>query len=436
MNQQTTDFILTHRHDDVRRLAFLADRFPEVDMPVALRQIDGWQSVGRKIPSWTQVEGLLFPPHLNIEQASGEQTAAYKARLIGRLLRGMEQGRTGGSGFSDDSGVSAPKGNGCKTSLMDLTGGMGIDFAFMAPVVDEAVYVERDAALCRLARHNFPLLGLPEAVIVEGDGVEALHREAHCTFCFIDPARRDRHGARTYAIEDCLPNVITLVDELLEKAVYTLVKLSPMLDVSQAVRQLRHVVEVHVVSVRNECKELLLLLSRHDTRPTEVHCVNDDEVFTAPFGAGVPPAAPSCCQAEAVPAAVVDPLHPPFVLFEPNASIMKAGCFDALQHRFGLQKLAPNSHLFVAPAAHEGFPGRQFAVDAVTTMNKKQLRQALKGIDKANVTVRNFPLTVDRLRQKTGLTDGGDTYIFATTDARRRHLLFIGRRIAGHPARS
>ena len=457
MNEATLTFIRAHAADDVRQLAL---RYSgrrddgDVDIPFALDQISGRQTARRKLPSWAATVDLCYPPHLSMEQCSSEPAARYKAELVDRLL-----GTEG------------------RATLMDLTGGFGVDFAFMAQsqAVGRAVYVERNEELCNLARHNFPLLGLKKAVVVCSTAEEFLDLAGGSEglmegpkVIFMDPARRDAHGGRTYALADCTPNVLELMDKITkyqgDKCV-VLLKLSPMLDWRKAVSDIgsERVREVHIVSVGGECKELLLAVEGGEGRgasgdETALFCVNlesDDPTFVLPSireeHAALPYAMP----------------QPGDILFEPNASLMKAGCFAALSERYGVAPLAHDSHLFLqsnkGPRAcslseqsgertrYQGnkvteeqgdkgtreqgnkgdrLPGRVFRVEAVSTMGKRELRQALQGITQANITTRNFPMKPEELRRKLKLKEGGNTYIFATTLAptegnQKRHVLLI-----------
>ena len=303
-----------------------------------------------------------------------------------------------------------------RKTLIDLTGGFGVDFAFMARCCDHAVYVEQQEHLCETARHNFDLLGLSHARVIHGDAQEVLNgldTEPNSTFIYIDPARRDTNKARTYAIADCTPNVLELLDQLFKTASHVLLKLSPMLDWHKAVSELgEQVAQVHIVSTGNECKELLILMTGgHSGEPT-IHCVNDNQHLTFTPADGE------------VPAAIADAAKAGF-LYEPNASIMKAGCFGLLTLRYPVKALALDSHLFVSNELVKDFPGRRFAINAVTTMNKKELSHALKGISRANIATRNFPMTAQQLRQRLRLQDGGDCYIFGTTTATGHRILYL-----------
>lgn len=393
MNEKTARFIRQHGSDDVRQLALQGAKDPEVDLSFALQQIAGRQQARTKLPSWAAIDGILYPPHLSMEQCSSEATARYKASVAG----------TGGL-------------------FVDLTAGFGVDAAFISKRFERAVCIEQQPELCAISSENFKVLGLDHVEIRNGDGISYLHTLTHADLLFIDPARRDQHGSRTYGIADCQPNVLEVIDEMERKADRILLKLSPMLDWRKAVSDLgsHRVATVHIVSVCNECKELLLEM-RGDAGPLRVVCVNllangEEERFEF------------MVDGERSPSTKNLPLATH--LYEPNASLMKAGCFDLVAERFGLTQLDVNSHLFVADHAVEGFPGRGFIIDRRVSMNKRELRAALDGVTRANIATRNFPMSVAELHKRLKLQDGGDLYIFATTVANQGHQLFVCRKNA------
>ena len=386
MNDKTRDFIEQNLNADIRQLALKGCRDKDVDIDVAIRQIAGRQTARRKLPSWAALDGILYPPHLNMEQCSSEQTARYKARICS----------------------SHPS----SKTLVDLTGGFGVDFAFMSQAFDEATYVERNSELFAISSANMKILA-PKAKCLNEDGLEVLHRLDHVSMIFMDPARRDNHGARTYGISDCTPNVLEIKDELLQKADVVMLKLSPMLDWHKAISDLgeQYIKEVYIVSVQNECKELLIVMQQQPAEPPTVYCVNDDSVFSYH---------PSSISSNHI------SHHSSLIyLYEPNASIMKAGCFAEIEQAFEVSQLAPNSHLFASDQAIADFPGRIFRVTAVTSMNKQELKQALKDIRQANIAVRNFPMSVADLRKRLKLSEGGNDYIFATTLTEGKKVLII-----------
>ena len=392
MNQATIDFIREHAEADVRQLALQGTKNPEVNLTFALEQIAGRQKAKTKLPTWAAIDGIVYPPHLSMEQCSSEQTARYKANIAGK-----------------------------GALMVDLTAGYGVDMAFVSPNYRRAIHVEQQASLCAISSENFKLLGLNHIEVVCADGVDYLHQLDHADLIFLDPARRDDHGARTYGIADCTPNVLELRDELLQKADRVMLKLSPMLDWRKAVEDLGNVNEVHIVSVDNECKELLLILSKEE-KPLKLFCVNNDQVFEGDQGDWLNERSIAEIR---VPVLMSSQAY----LFEPNTSIMKAGCFALLEQRFKVAQLDKNSHLFVSDNDISDFPGRRFLIEKTTSMNKRELKAALAGIDKANITVRNFPMSVAELRKRLKLKEGGDLYLFATTIAGHQHQLFLCRKI-------
>ncbi len=433
-NNETRQFIRLHREEAVRQLAFLGDKHPLVDLPFALDQIQGWQTARKKLPLWASCDDIVYPPHLSMEQCSSQATALYKAEVVRRLVG------------SDNLGSSI---------LYDFTGGFGVDFSFMSRDLGHAVYVEKQEHLCAIARHNFSVLGLTQAEVVCGDGMDVLasltqrhdsdqeslpaamaERQHKQVIFYLDPARRGGRGQKVYGLADCQPDVESLREELMCKADAVILKLSPMLDWHAAVKAMTvdgTGCEVHILSVGNECKELLLVLT-HDRRPLEVVCVNDGEVFSyRPGDEVVEPSASSATMAESLLGWSAQPSDPasaagPWHLLVPNASIMKAGCFAEVGRSFGLAMLDRQSHLYVSPTAAASFPGRQFTICAISSMNKRELRTKLGGFDQANIAVRNFPLSADELRRRLKLRDGGSLYLFATTVG-RQHLIIVARKL-------
>ena len=505
MNQATLDFIRQHQDNDVRQLAFLGSKYPEVDMPFALDQIRGRKMARVKLPLWASIDGIIYPPHISMEQCSSEQTALYKAELAARLLdlspSSSENGeekkkesenasnlhlsencefagkRAVDSEFAKNEATckkqqilteadrnvneikEEPHGGDFSEEIgfVDLTGGFGVDFSYIASRLGvKSMYVERQTHLCEAAKENFGRLGLKNAIVKNGDGIEVLHSflpkkddaaseslgitedqsrsllktNLGLKLIFIDPARRDDAGNKVVSLKDCTPDVTLLQEEMLSKADYVIIKLSPMLDWHRAISELSHVREVHIISVNNECKELLLVLSARNMGDMEassadgevkhagnlrIYCVNDAQSFV-------------CDELDMESSSVR--IAPPVLeemqyLYEPNASLMKAGCFGVLSGRYDVRMLSKNSHLFVSQAPIEAFPGRSFRIIAVSSFNKKELKRQLSGITKANIATRNFPLSVAELRKRLKLKDGGETYIFATTLSDESHVLVI-----------
>ncbi len=392
IDKPTREFILTHRHDDVRSLALRATRYPDVDLRQAVTQIEGWQLATRKLPTWASTEGMIYPVRLSMEQCSSEQTARYKASLA------------------------------CGERLADLTGGFGIDCSYMAERFTQTTYIERDERLCQIACHNFALLGKSISVH-HGECEQLLEKLPQQDWIFIDPARRSSTGKKVAALSDCEPDVCKLEAVLLSKSHHIMIKCSPMLDISQALRQLTSVREVHVVSVGNECKELLFILSRQEPKeaaPIRVCSVNLRDTYTQIFShtfeeesSATSRYTETLCQ----------------YLYEPNSSLMKAGCYNTLSARFELGKLHPNTHLYTSDTFHPDFPGRIFKVRDTVGFNKSELRALTCSIKNANLAVRNFPEQAEALRKRLKLADGGDHYLFATTLADNRKVIVVGEKI-------
>lgn len=382
LSSETLAFIREHRQEDVRSLALQAGKYSQVDMAEAVVQIAGWQIAEKKVPSWAQTEGILFPRHLSMEQCSSEVTARYKASLV------------------------------AGESFADLTAGFGVDCSFLARNFTQAVYVERQETLCDLARHNFPLLGLHHIRVCQADGVEYLRQMERVDCLYLDPARRDSHGGKTVAISDCEPDVCALEPLLVEKGSCVLVKLSPMLDINTALRELKYLREIHIVAVNNECKELIALLKKDEyvTQSSDnkirIFCEQAvNNLLATPFSFTPDEEKNAVCSwADGVES----------YLYEPGASLLKGGPYRLLSERYGLRKLQANSHLYTA-CREVDFPGRRFRVLEVSDFGKKNLKQILQGVEKANLTVRNFPASVVDLRKKLKLKEGGNLYFFATT---------------------
>lgn len=391
LNEETIRFIAMHRQEDVRALALQAAKYPAVDMSAAATQIAGWQAARTKIPTWAATDGILYPPHLSMEQCSSQLTATYKADV-----------------------VKQTEGN--FNHLADLTGGFGIDFSFLAKEFKQADYVERQEVLCNLARHNFPLLGLKQATVHQANATAYLQTMEPVSWLFLDPARRDGHGGKTVAIADCEPDVSTLEPLLLAKAEKVLLKLSPMLDLSQALHTLKHVAQAHVVAVGGECKELLLVLSSDASlKPDKVpiNCINLPAQQAAFRFTRLQEQKAPCTYADA----------PRAYLYEPHAALLKAGAFRSLAAAYKIEKLHPNSHLYTSDTLADGFPGRTFRIDGWSSFGKRDVKELLDGEKKANLTVRNFPATVAELRKRLKLSEGGNVYLFATTLADGQKVL-------------
>ena len=389
IDEHTQAFIREHATDDVRTLALQAARYPQVDMRVAATQIEGRRIAATKLPAWAATDGLVYPVRLSMEQCSSEVTARYKASLI--------EGQR----------------------LADLTGGFGIDCSYMSDRFAATTYIERNEELCRIATHNFALLG-KSITVVHGNSTDLLATLPPHDWIFVDPARRDGVGNKVVALADCEPDVSSLESLLLQKAPHVMIKCSPMLDISQALRELHTVSEVHVVSVNNECKELLLILDGTATHEPTIHTVNFHGGHTQIFHYTAADEAAAQCPYTAT----VERY-----LYEPNSSLMKAGCFRLPAQRWGLKKLHRNTHLYSSDTLVGEFPGRIFEVTDVDGFGKSELKRLSSELKKANLAVRNFPERPEVLRKRLKLSDGGDTYLFATTLDDEKKVIIRGKKV-------
>ena len=394
------EFIKQHRNENPLSLAL--KKAPEgIDLQWCLRQIEGYGIAKKKLPEWTKTDNIWFPPRLSMEQCSSETTARYKQAIAERL--------------------------GCKV-LIDLTGGFGIDFSYMARNMENAFYIEQQEVLCNIASHNFPLMGLQNIKIYNtaceefwnqyvSDSTTA-EKQREKSLIYLDPARRNNKGEKVFSINDCTPDVTLLQDSLLENSAYIMLKLSPMLDIAQARRQLKDISEIHIVSVKGECKELIFVMSKDSDRQ-HYYCVNletDEAPFTSDTSATTE-------QAEiALPSEITEGAF----LFEPNASIMKAGVQNAFARRYNLKKLHPMSNLFLGKEPIQNIPARQFIIERMSDFQKGNLKSFMQDIRQANLTIRNFPSTVEDLKKRLKIKDGGNIYLFATTLSDDTHVLIRG----------
>lgn len=396
IDKDTQQFIIEHEADDIRQLALKTKSYPTIDIPTAIRQIAGRQIAKYKIPSWYKCDNIIYPPHLSMEQCSSESTALYKASL-------------------------------CKGEiLIDLTGGLGVDFSFMAKTHKQAYYVETQGELTQLALCNFNILNLNETKVIQDDAVSYLNSfKGIADTIFIDPARRSDTGKKTVLIEDCIPNLIDIDNLLDTKSKRVIIKLSPMLDITHALASLNNVTEVHIISVNNECKELLFVKEKDKEKEkgkdVKLICINlltnkENESFTF-------------TKKEESTSSVSHIDMPEKYLYEPNSSILKAGAYRSLAVRYNLKKLHPNSHLYTSDMLVNNFPGRKFLVNKVISPNKKEIKAHFKDIEQANIAIRNYPFSVADIRKQTKLKEGGTDYIFATTLANEKKVLILCQKV-------
>ena len=382
LSAKTKDFILQHRKENVRDLALKGSKDNDVDIQEAIIQISGWQIASKKIPSWAATENLLYPRHLSMEQCSSEITSRYKASLVN------------GENFAD------------------LTAGFGVDCSFLARGFKRADYVERQKELCEIARNNFDTLGLNHIRVHNTDGIEYLKEMQPVDCIFIDPARRDGNGDKTVAISDCEPDICALEELLVSKGKTMMVKLSPMLDILSAIRDLKHTKEIHIISVNNECKELLVLLDKSVINDNAKH--NHIPLYCCQLRNNQEAEIFRFCYAEEKSADCTYTNTLANYLYEPDAALLKAGAYRLLSSRLNTMQLSANSHLYTSPDL-VNFPGRRFKVEGFSSFGKKEIKTLLKDVAQANITVRNFPATVAEIRKRLKLKDGGNIYLFITT---------------------
>lgn len=400
MYAATRDFIETHLNDDVRRLALT--KFPDnIDKTFVLNQIEARQHLSKKVPLWASNPDLLYPKHLSIEQCSSEITARYKTSII-------SEGEV----------------------FVDLTGGLGVDSYFLSEKFKEAYYVESQKELCDLAEHNFSVLGRKITVVnsdaeVFLDNCNGSRQSISPDLVFIDPARRDIYNRKMVSLHDCSPDVVDLIEKygktFLRNATI-LIKLSPMLDISKIVSELKGIIEIHIVAVKNECKEVLVLLRQgYEGEPLVI----STELRLKGEGGGDPITASALPATEKISFIFNESEEksaaPTFAsiikkyLYEPGAALMKAGAFKLVSQRFEIDKLHNNSHLYTSDKLVPDFPGRVFEVVESAPYNKKVKKEVLKDVAEASVAVRNFPLTANDLRKSLNLKESDNTFIFGTT---------------------
>ncbi len=379
-------FISEHKNDDLSKLAFCFAKNKEIDLPFVLQQISGYQKIRKKIPSWYEIDNLHFPLKLSLEQCSSEATAKYKREII--------------------------KGN----SLLDLTGGFGIDCAFLSRQFSKVDYVEVQPELCEIAKHNFEQLRL-NIQVYNADAVDFLQKCGTYDCIYLDPARRSIIGQKLVFLSDCQPNVLEILELLLLKSKEVLIKLSPIIDLSVLVKSFSSKLsEIHVVSVNNECKEVLIRISSEDSTELKIKTVNIDEkrelkqIFQF-----------SETEKEESVATFASDIEK--YLYEPNVAILKSGAFQLISEKFDVKKLHIHTHLYTSDKLQADFPGRIFEVEKSFLFSKNELKENLQDVTKANISVRNFPETPEFLHKRLRIKDGGDVYIFACTAMERKMLI-------------
>jgi hypothetical protein len=401
------DFVNTHLRDDVYSLALQADRYDGIDVRSAIVQIRGWQIAEKKLPAWAACADVVYPEHLSMEQCSSQQTAEYKSRVLQDMLDCADG------------------------DFADLTGGFGVDGTIVSRLFHTFHYVERNTDLCRIASNNLKVMGVPGFEVHNTDAETFLNSSGCFRLLFADPARRDENGSKVVSIADCSPDVASLLPQMKAKSSLIMLKLSPMIDIKDTVRLLGGVAKVFVVSVSNECKEVVVVVKGEcepekvdtglcNTLNPSICCVN----LPLPGDFSFSHEEENSLQCE-----FADVPHT--YLYEPNASLLKAGAFKVTACRYGLAKIHPSSHLYTSDVLAANFPGRVFVVEGYSRAGGKDLKSLMSDLKKANVSVRNFPLTADMLKKKLKVKDGGDTYIFGTTLNSGEKVIVRCRKCAG-----
>ena len=443
------EFVRKHLNDDVNKLA-LSKFSEEIDKQFVIRQIQARQVLSKKLPSWAENDELVFPKKLSLEQCSSELTAKYKALLLSTNPHESPRKISADScELVDEKEIRV---NPCRSVekngiLVDLTGGMGVDTSFLSDNFDKTYYVEMQEELCDIARHNFKILN--KNIEVVNDNAEHFLTTCGEVDCiYLDPARRDEYGRKMVSLHDCSPDVAELQDVLFEKAKTVMVKLSPMLDIDIVKKELKNIKEIHIIAVKNECKEILVLLSQQsssiahgsqliatDLRENWNFSFTEDEEQNAEW-------------------TLADKVGR--YLYEPGAAFMKAGCFKLLSQKYNLDKLHRNSHLYTSDVLVPDFPGRIFEVINVVPFDKKAKKEITSRcqqttdngqqtlsedssatqqlsnsatLKKASVATRNFPLSAEELKKNLGLQDGGDFYIFGTTMKGEKKVVVLAKKV-------
>ena len=375
ISEQTQNFIMQNIDVDSHLLALKAKKYSDVEINFALEQINSRRQAKEKLPNIYANTKLIFPPSVSMEQCSSEATAAYKAELCG------------------------------EEKLLDITGGFGVDFLYMSKKFKHAVYVEKNEYLAEIAKHNFDILEIKNAEVLNCDSSLILDNSEKFDCIYIDPSRRANDNSRKILLEDCSPNILEIKDLLLQKSKKVIIKLSPIFDITELMRKF-DCKRIHIVAVKNECKELLVELEQNCSENLKIVCVNITNKGRQIFE--------FICEDEKNLEYNFVPF-PQKYLYEPNAAVQKSGGFKSVATKFNLNALNANSKIYTSDVFVDDFCGRIFTVEKVFSFNKKELKTNLENIKKANISVRNFPLSVADLRKKLNIAEGGDIYLFATT---------------------
>lgn len=411
-NDSTIAFIKENAKANPNNAALKAPRNAGIDVPFAINQIAGKQIALQKLPKWASCEDIIYPAHISMEQCSSQATAQYKANIARKLLSELHEENT-------------------SSTLVDLTCGFGVDCTIMSEVFDSAICIEQQTELSSIAQHNMKSLGLSHVACYNNNSLDALNHIPNVTMIYVDPARRNTQGARTYAIEDCTPDVLALKGSMLAKAQIVMIKLSPMLDWHKTVSDFGgNVSQVHIVAHNNECKELLLIIDAHIHNQLSIHCVNDNQhttikAFYDTVTKQVSTRAAQLCDSTETRQSndLRNWQQWAQYVYEPNAAVMKAGCFEYLEEQYKIQEIGPNSHVCIARDYYADFPGKVWKIESTCSMNKRDIKQTLGDLTHANIVTRNFPMPAEVLKKRLHLQDGGNIRLIATTDSNKDHVI-------------
>jgi len=388
LTPKVQQFIDRNLQSDITSLILKGSPFSEVTIQEISEQIAAKNRCKTKLSHWFNTANIYYPNRLNIEQTSSEITAHYKSKLV--------------------SG----------SKLIDTTGGFGVDVFFFSKVIKNVVHCELNAQLSNMVSHNYAQLEKDNIQCVQTNGIDYVTKnEQEYDWIYSDPSRRNDLKGKVFLLEDCLPNIPKHLNDLFKKTTNILLKVSPVLDITSAIRELNFVKEVHVVAVQNEVKELLFILEKNYTQEIQIRTINlsknGDQLFNFEY--------------QSLNEANYD--APKTFLYEPNSALLKSGGFNEVSYQFKLSKLHQHSHLYTSDELI-AFPGRRFKILHETNYNRKKIHQLLLQ-KKANITTRNFPETVAQIRKKTGLKDGGNSYLFFTTNIHNERIVLICEKMEG-----
>lgn len=386
LNTNVQQFITENLKTDITKLILKGSPFSDVSIQELANQIVAKQKAEHKLASWFRTQQIYYPSKINIEQTSSEHTANYKSNLV----------------------------NGA--SIIDITGGFGIDCFYFSKQFEAVTHCEINAELSTIVAHNFKQLKINNITTFSGDAFDFLRSTKEKFDCiYIDPSRRDAVKGKVFLLQDCIPNVPENIDFLFSKTNQILIKTSPILDITSAINELKFVKEVHVIAIHNEVKELLFLLDKEHSKSIEIKTVNIGKEETKTF---------HFTYKEDLYSEYSEPLS---YLYEPNSAILKSGGFHQITNQLNVSKLQQHSHLYTADILLD-FPGRTFKIEQVLSYDKKKLKKLLPE-NKANITIRNFPKTVAQIRKETKIKEGGTIFIFFTTNFKNELTVVICRKI-------